>query len=178
MFSEKYRLYAKRRSLIGLRGCAGRSDFLFVRAVNGTYSCNDNQILAIWELIYLRMNHRFEKLNHTSSWYVVQVDVWLVVLGLTALWDSISVYIGPSPKEREKRREKIEKSKNVQTTPTRTYCKRNRLLPYYHPNCRTPRHWKFTKDNRTTRPPQSSGRISLIIRGEHGIHKWDDALDL
>ena len=27
---------------------------------------------------------------------------WLVVLGLTALWDNISVYIGPSPKEREK----------------------------------------------------------------------------
>ena len=27
---------------------------------------------------------------------------WLVVLGLKALWDNISVYIGPSPKEREK----------------------------------------------------------------------------
>ena len=27
---------------------------------------------------------------------------WLVVLGLTALSDSISVYIGPSPREREK----------------------------------------------------------------------------
>ena len=27
---------------------------------------------------------------------------WLVVLGLTALWDSISIYIGPSPREREK----------------------------------------------------------------------------
>ena len=27
---------------------------------------------------------------------------WLVVLGLTALWDSIAVYIGPSLKEREK----------------------------------------------------------------------------
>ena len=27
---------------------------------------------------------------------------WLVELGLTALGDSISVYIGPSPKEREK----------------------------------------------------------------------------
>ena len=26
---------------------------------------------------------------------------WLVVLGLTALCDNISVYIGPSPKERE-----------------------------------------------------------------------------
>ena len=27
---------------------------------------------------------------------------WLVVLGLTALCDRISVYIGPSPTEREK----------------------------------------------------------------------------
>ena len=32
------------------------------------------------------------------------------------------------------RREKIVERKNVQTTPTRTYCKRNRPLPYYHPN--------------------------------------------
>ena len=31
---------------------------------------------------------------------------WLIVLGLTALWDSISVYIGPSPKEREKEERK------------------------------------------------------------------------
>ena len=37
--------------------------------------------------------------------------------------------------------------------PTRTYCKRNRPLPYYDPNIRTPRHWKFTQDHRTTRPP-------------------------
>ena len=37
-------------------------------------------------------------------------------------------------------REKIEESKNVQTTPTRTYCKRNRPLPYINPNSRTPRH--------------------------------------
>ena len=31
---------------------------------------------------------------------------WLVVLGLTALCDSISVYIGPSPIEREKEKRK------------------------------------------------------------------------
>ena len=31
---------------------------------------------------------------------------WLVVLVLTALSDNISVYIGPSPKEREKERRK------------------------------------------------------------------------
>ena len=30
----------------------------------------------------------------------------LVVLGLTALRDSVSVYIGPSPKEREKEKRK------------------------------------------------------------------------
>ena len=31
---------------------------------------------------------------------------WLVDFGLTALWDGISVYIGPSPKEREKEERK------------------------------------------------------------------------
>ena len=31
---------------------------------------------------------------------------WLVVLGLTALLDSISVYIGPSPKDRDKEERK------------------------------------------------------------------------
>ena len=49
--------------------------------------------------------------------------------------------------------ERIDESKNIQTTPTRTYCKRNRPLPYSNPNCRTPRHWKFTQHHRTTRPP-------------------------
>ena len=29
--------------------------------------------------------------------------------------------------------------------PTRTHCKRSRPLPYSYPNCRTPRHWKFTQ---------------------------------
>ena len=32
---------------------------------------------------------------------------WLAVLGLTALRDSISVYIGPSPREREKEESSI-----------------------------------------------------------------------
>ena len=38
----------------------------------------------------------------------------LVVSGLADLWDSISVYIGPSPKEREK--EKIVNSKTDRLT--------------------------------------------------------------
>ena len=64
-----------------------------------------------------------------------------------------SLYRAVSQREGE-RGEKIEESKNDQTTPpARTCCKRNRPLPYYHPSCRTPRHWKFTQDHRTTRPP-------------------------
>ena len=42
----------------------------------------------------------------------------MVDLGLTALWDIVSVYIGPSHREREKRKEKIEERRNVQTTPS------------------------------------------------------------
>ena len=57
-----------------------------------------------------------------------------------------SLYSGRLPERGRKRRERIEESKNVQTTPTRTYCKRNRPLPYYHPNCRTPRHRTFIQD--------------------------------
>ena len=59
---------------------------------------------------------------------------WLVVLGLTALRDSISVYIGPSPKGRGKEKRNARREKNVQTTPTRTHCKRSRPLPYSSPN--------------------------------------------
>ena len=70
-----------------------------------------------------------------------------------------SLYRAVSQKEGE-RRERIDESKNVQTTPTRTYCKRNRPLPYCNQNCRTPRHWKLTQHHRTTRPPQT---IMVII---------------
>ena len=43
-----------------------------------------------------------------------------------------SLYRAVSQRERERRRrEKTEESKKVQITPTRTYCKRNRPLPYH-----------------------------------------------
>ena len=50
---------------------------------------------------------------------------------------------GRLPKRGRQRRERIDESKNVQTTLTRTYCKRSKPLPYYHPACRTPWHLKF-----------------------------------
>ena len=60
-------------------------------------------LLWIWPL-YLQVNQKSDDDEDDDDdkgfhgWLVG----WLVVLGLTALWDSISVYIGPSPKEREK----------------------------------------------------------------------------
>ena len=67
-----------------------------------------------------------------------------------------SLYRAVSQREGEGR-ERIDERKNVQTTPTRTYCKRNTPLPYCNQNGRTPRHWKFTQHHRTTRPPPSAG---------------------
>ena len=66
-----------------------------------------------------------------------------------------SLYRAVSQREGERGEKKIDESKNVQTTPTRTYYKRSRPLPYCNPNCRTPRHCKFTQHHRTTRPPPS-----------------------
>ena len=80
---------------------------------------------------------------------------WLVgCFGLNGpLRQYFSLYRVVSQREGERWEKRIEESKNVQTTPTRTYCKRNRPLSYYHQNCRTPRPWKFTQHHRTTRPP-------------------------
>ena len=42
---------------------------------------------------------------------------WLVVLGLSAIWDSISVYIGPSPREREKEKRSDRREKKCPNNP-------------------------------------------------------------
>ena len=93
---------------------------------------------------------------------------WLVgCFGLNGpLRQYFRLYQTVSKREGE-RGERTDESKNVQTTPTRTYCKRNRPLPYCNQNCRTPRHWKFTKDHRTTRPP-----LPLEREGERGENWW------
>ena len=53
--------------------------------------------------------------------------------GSNGPWDSISVYIGPSLREGE-RRETKEGSKNVQTTPIHTHRKRSWPLSHHYPN--------------------------------------------
>ena len=59
---------------------------------------------------------------------------WLVGcfgLNFETVFQSIS---GRLPERGRKKREMIDKRKNVQTTPTRTYCKRSKPLPYSTPN--------------------------------------------
>ena len=42
---------------------------------------------------------------------------WLLVMCLTALWDSIPVFIGPYPRQREKGKRNDRRQKNVKTSP-------------------------------------------------------------
>ena len=87
---------------------------------------------------------------------------WLVgCFGFKSPFETVFQSIsGRLPKRGRKRRERIDESKSVQTTPTRTYCKCSRPLPYCNPNCRTPRHWKFTQHHCTTRPPLTREKTS------------------
>ena len=101
---------------------------------------------------------------------------WLVDLGLTALWDSISVYIGPSPKERaiEERNDRRE-TKKVQTTPPApTVSTVGPCLTLNQIN-KTPRHWKFTQHPRTTRLPRSHlelNQLSIVWCWKYGHYMY------
>ena len=78
---------------------------------------------------------------------------WLVVLGLTALLDSISVYIGPSPREGERKGKRKTREKMSKHPPPAPTASAIGPCPTISQISRTPRHWKFTQHLRTTRPP-------------------------
>ena len=80
---------------------------------------------------------------------------WLVALGFTALWDRISVYIGPSPREggrNQKRWTREKMSKQPPLTPTASAIG---PCPTIIQISRTPWHWQFTQHLRTTLPPRT-----------------------
>ena len=66
---------------------------------------------------------------------------------------------GRLPKRGRKRRERIDESKNVQTTPPAPTARAVGPCPTVIQTSRTPRHWKFTQDHRTTRPPPTYSEI-------------------
>ena len=103
-----------------------------------------------------------------SGWYVCkhQLVGWLVVLGLTILWDSISVYIGSSPKDgggggerKEKWQMRVKMSKQSPPAPTASAVG---PCPTLIQISRTPRHWKFTQHHRTTRPPPCKHQLENV----------------
>ena len=91
-------------------------------------------------------------LRRYFSLYRAVSHFWLFLV-YGPLRQYFSLHRAVSQKRGRKRKEMIDESKNVQTTPTRTNCKCTRPLPYCNQDCRTPRHWKFTQHQRTTRPP-------------------------
>ena len=116
----------------------------------------------------LMSNGLFHTYSMDESFH--HIRVWLIgCLGFNGpLRQYFSLYRAVFQRGGGKRRETIEENKNVLTTPTRIYCKRNRPLPYYHPFCRTPRLWKFTQDHRTTIPPLHIGGVWL----DHLLVVW------
>ena len=81
---------------------------------------------------FLLLQHQLSSTLVSSLFYICFVILvgWIFFGGLTAPWDCISVYTGPSPREGER----IDRQEKKKTTPTRTYCKRSRPLPYYYTN--------------------------------------------
>ena len=72
-----------------------------------------------------------------SAGKVMAIVGWLLVgcFGFNGpLRQYFSLYRAVSQREGEREEKRIDESKNVQTTPTRTYYKRNRPLPYGHPS--------------------------------------------
>ena len=78
----------------------------------------------------------------------------LVVSGfIIALSDSVSVYSGPSSREREKEKNRYDGRQKPKQRELCSYCKHSRYLPYYHPNKYDASALKVVQHNRPTRSP-------------------------
>ena len=103
---------------------------------------NQPTFFPLWETVRCRLKYCLKgPLNPKPSinlWESARYS-WLVgCFGFNIpLRQYFSLYRAVSQREGE-RRERIDESKNVQTTPIRTYCKRNGPLPYCYQICRTP----------------------------------------
>ena len=91
--------------------------------------------------------------------------IWLVgCFGFNGpLRQYFSLYRAVSQREGERGEKRIDESKTVQTTHTRTDYKRSRPLPFCYPNCRTPRHCKFIQHHRTTQPPPGGNEMVELL---------------
>ena len=107
-----------------------------------------NILNTIWNIVR-------RKYFDTASNGKINPSSRLVALGLTALWDSVLVYIGLFPREERKKREMIDERKNVQTTPPAPSASEVGPRPTLIQISRTLWHWKFIQHHRTTDHPSS-----------------------
>ena len=88
--------------------------------------------LSSLEVGFLALRFCFCYLFYGQDNLLLILYIWLV--GCFGLYGPLSLYQAVSKKRGRKKREMIDESKNVQTTPTRTHCKRSMPLPYSNPN--------------------------------------------
>ena len=97
-----------------------------------------------------------------TIWIIVGQGPTALAVGTGGGCLDISIFIYPfsplSPSLWETARYRLKYCLKGPLNPNQPTNKHNRPLPYYHPNCRTPRHWKFTQDHRTTQPPLEKTR--------------------
>ena len=136
----------------------GQSDLKYYKVRLTYYAKYDvNPMNAVNSVGDIRHNQWTMKyrwpINSMMSSAMLDWISWLVILGLTALWDSISVYIGPSPKEREKEKWQTREKMSKQPPPPPTASAVG-PCPTLIQISRTPRHWKLIQHHRITHPPK------------------------
>ena len=88
------------------------------RTALGTLSGNKNTVGLIWfNTVNLAFVFRVRNIQDICFNHKKGLVGWLVVLGLTVFSDSISVYIRPSPIEREKEKRNDRREKKCPNNP-------------------------------------------------------------
>ena len=144
-----------RAGIVQCLWATGLRIFFFIFCHNSSL----NKVIEAMVLLNLYENRTVTACLRTVSGIRAGSVGWLVgCFGLNgSLRQYFSLYRAVSQREGE-RGERICESKNVQTIPTRTYCKRNRPLPYCNQNCRTPGTGSLP---RTIAPPDHPPEIGV-----------------
>ena len=108
-----------------------------------------------------RVHFTFDTFGERISPIFTPNQGWLLVLGLTALWNSISVYFEASPTERVKKRETTEERKMSKQPQPAATASAGGPCPNIIQISRTPWHCEFTQHHRTTRPDTPSLPIPI-----------------
>ena len=108
--------------------------------------------LSVWPPICMPM-WKYVRLSLLLSTLLYASIEWLIVLDLTALWDSISAYIGPPPREGERKEKRQTREKMSKQPPPAPTASARSPCPTIIEISRMPRNCRFTQRLRITRSP-------------------------